>query len=121
MRRAISIVRSVVQSHSNGHSSGKDPQEDRRPIIVRLDGLAQTNDMLAIREMGRQIALGQGEKPIEDDDQDEDAVQAAEVRRSMARSSIPTNVLTDFGSNDVTCALARSSYGLVSEGDYRRH
>jgi hypothetical protein len=35
--------------------------------------------MLAIREMGRQIALGQGEKPVEDDDQDEDAVQAAEV------------------------------------------
>jgi hypothetical protein len=77
VRRAISIVRSAAQSHSNGH--GVSPQEDRRPIIVRLDGLAQTNDMLAIREMGRQIALGQGEKPVEDDDQDEEAVQAAEV------------------------------------------
>ena len=66
----------LFRSHVNGAA----PQEDRRPIIVRLDGLAQTNDMLAIREMGRQIALGQGEKFVEDDDQDEDAMQAAEVR-----------------------------------------
>jgi hypothetical protein len=36
--------------------------------------------MLAIREMGRQIALGQGERPSEDDDdENEEALQAAEV------------------------------------------
>lgn len=68
----------------NGHSNGSSTttKEDRRPILVRLDGLAQTNDMLAIREMGRQIAIGEGHKPNEgDDDEDEDeaAAQAAEV------------------------------------------
>lgn len=68
------------QPLSNGNHHAHSVKEDRRPIVVRLDGLAQTNDMLAIREMGRQIALGQGERPSEDDDdENEDALQAAEV------------------------------------------
>ncbi|GHJ83987.1 hypothetical protein NliqN6_0389 [Naganishia liquefaciens] len=90
VKRAISIVRSASQSNGNGHPSSAGAQEDRRPIIVRLDGLAQTNDLLAIREMGRQISLGQGEKPIEDDDQDEDAVQAAET---LAPTTLPAHLL----------------------------
>ena len=35
---------------------------------MRLSGLAQTNDRLAIREMGRQIAEAEGRKEIGDDD-----------------------------------------------------
>ncbi|OWT36056.1 origin recognition complex subunit 4 [Cryptococcus neoformans Bt1] len=52
------------------------------PIIVRLSGHAQTNDKLAIREMGRQIAEAEGrkyggkgtgdEREDVDDDDDED-------------------------------------------------
>lgn len=46
--------------------------------------------MLAIREMGRQIALGQGERPSEDDDdENEDALQAAEVSMPFLLSNIP--------------------------------
>ncbi|WVQ77021.1 hypothetical protein IAR50_006700 [Cryptococcus sp. DSM 104548] len=41
------------------------------PIIVRLSGLAQTTDRLAIREMGRQIAEAEG-KVLEDENIDED-------------------------------------------------
>jgi hypothetical protein len=81
VNRAISLVRhAATHTLSNGHDNGVAAKEDRRPIVVRLDGLAQTNDMLAIREMGRQIAVGQGERPNEDDDdENEDALQAAEV------------------------------------------
>lgn len=52
------------------------------PIIVRLSGHAQTNDKLAIREMGRQIAEAEGRKyggkgtgdEREDVDDDDDEV-----------------------------------------------
>lgn len=52
------------------------------PIIVRLSGHAQTNDKLAIREMGRQIAEAEGRKyggegtgeEGEDVDEDDDEV-----------------------------------------------
>lgn len=36
------------------------------PIIVRLSGHAQTNDRLAIREMGRQIAWAEGHASFDD-------------------------------------------------------
>lgn len=45
------------------------------PIIVRLSGHAQTNDRLAIREMGRQIALAEGHVGYDD------SVEDDEVRR----------------------------------------
>ena len=44
------------------------------PIIVRLSGHAQTNDRLAIREMGRQIALAEGHVGYDD------GVEGDEVR-----------------------------------------
>jgi len=50
------------------------------PIVVRLSGLAQTNDRLAIREMGRQIAEAEGMNLAEDEDDEtaEDAVGVTE-------------------------------------------
>ena len=44
------------------------------PIVVRLSGHAQTNDRLAIREMGRQIAEAEGGKLVhgEEDKEDEE-------------------------------------------------
>jgi len=45
------------------------------PIIVRLSGHAQTNDRLAIREMGRQIAEAEGKLVFDDEDVDIDATQ----------------------------------------------
>ncbi len=44
------------------------------PIIVRLSGLAQTNDKLAIREMGRQIAEAQGQTSIVEEEEDAEDV-----------------------------------------------
>lgn len=100
MNRAISLVRyAAAQPPTNGHSQIPSAKEDRRPIIVRLDGLAQTNDMLAIREMGRQIALGQGERPSEDDDdENEEALQAAEV-------SIPSFLLSSSDCGDTHASI----------------
>lgn len=43
------------------------------PIIVRLSGHAQANDRLAIREMGRQIALAEGHASF-DEGEPEDEV-----------------------------------------------
>jgi origin recognition complex subunit 4 len=83
-----------MNGHTNG-SSSTTIKEDRRPILVRLDGLAQTNDMLAIREMGRQIAIGQGGRANDgnvgddDDDETEDAVQAAEVSLPAVSVKLP--------------------------------
>jgi origin recognition complex subunit 4 len=41
------------------------------PIVVKLSGHVQTNDRLAIREMGRQIAEAEGTKPVEEEGQDD--------------------------------------------------
>ena len=50
-----------------------DANVDKAPIVVRLSGHVQTNDRLAIREMGRQIAEAEGTKPVEDEaEEDED-------------------------------------------------
>ncbi|KAJ9103965.1 hypothetical protein QFC21_002428 [Naganishia friedmannii] len=99
VNHAISLVRDNLTQHfTNGHTNGSSStpatKEDRRPIVVRLDGLAQTNDMLAIREMGRQIAVGEGERAndgdLEEDDETEDAVQAAE---NTAPTTLPAHLL----------------------------
>lgn len=62
MNRAINIVQHGL--------TGSSAETDRSPIVVRLDGLAQMNDMLAIREMGRQIAFQEGkdEEEMEEDE-----------------------------------------------------
>lgn len=53
------------------------------PIVVRLSGHAQTNDRLAIREMGKQIAEAEGRKmQVADDEEQADAVE--EVRKNPA-------------------------------------
>lgn len=50
------------------------------PIVVRLSGLVQTNDRLAIREMGRQIAHAEGRRGEEaDEDGEGEGVEAEEV------------------------------------------
>jgi origin recognition complex subunit 4 len=41
------------------------------PIVVRLSGLVQTNDRLAIRELGRQIIEAEGGVATLDEEDDE--------------------------------------------------
>ncbi|KAJ9091692.1 hypothetical protein QFC19_008983 [Naganishia cerealis] len=93
--RAVSIVRNNVAEYPmNGHSNGSSStKQDRRPILVRLDGLAQTNDMLAIREMGRQIAIGEGQKPNEGDDDDDEDEAAAQAAEHAAPTTLPAHLL----------------------------
>jgi origin recognition complex subunit 4 len=55
------------------------------PIIVRLSGHAQTNDRLAIREMGRQIADAEGIRSSDADDDAQDEPNEDEVGRRGAR------------------------------------
>lgn len=57
------------------------------PIVVKLSGHVQTNDRLAIREMGRQIAVAEGVKPAEEEGNEEDAADGdAEVGyRALSR------------------------------------
>ena len=43
------------------------------PIVVKLSGHVQTNDRLAIREMGRQIAVAEGTKPVEEEGREDEA------------------------------------------------
>lgn len=49
------------------------------PIVVKLSGLSQTNDRLAIKEMGRQIAEAEGKSfgDIHGDDEDAEHVEDA--------------------------------------------
>ncbi|KAL7424594.1 origin recognition complex subunit 4 [Cryptotrichosporon argae] len=58
------------------------------PIVVRLSGLAQTNDRLAIREMGRQIAEAEG-KQAELDDVDDEEAEGEEY----APTTLPSHLL----------------------------
>ncbi|WWC72232.1 uncharacterized protein I206_106194 [Kwoniella pini CBS 10737] len=55
--RGVGKTRTVARAIDLIPSSSKSS-----PIIVRLSGHAQTNDRLAIREMGRQIAEAEGKK-----------------------------------------------------------
>ncbi len=72
MNRALTLVSDhLAKSGAN-----------KKPIVVRLDGVLHTNDMLAIREMGRQIAEGEGRAAAEDEGEDEDGA-GAEVSREI--------------------------------------
>lgn len=55
----------------------------KSPIVVKLSGHVQTNDRLAIREMGRQIALAEGSKPVEDDSNEDEAAGDGEGEVSL--------------------------------------
>ncbi|WWD03936.1 hypothetical protein V865_001994 [Kwoniella europaea PYCC6329] len=59
------------------------------PVIVRLSGLAQTNDRLAIREMGRQIAEAEGTK-VENDEED---VEEEGNDEEYAPTTLPSHLL----------------------------
>ncbi|WWC91913.1 uncharacterized protein L201_006865 [Kwoniella dendrophila CBS 6074] len=59
------------------------------PIIVRLSGLAQTNDRLAIREMGRQIAEAEGKK-VDNEEEDEEEEGNEE---EYAPTTLPSHLL----------------------------
>ncbi|WRT70018.1 uncharacterized protein IL334_007011 [Kwoniella shivajii] len=59
------------------------------PIVVQLSGLAQTNDRLAIREMGRQIAEAEGRKAeTQEDDVEEDGNE-----EEYAPTTLPSHLL----------------------------
>ncbi|WVQ94919.1 hypothetical protein IAU59_002005 [Kwoniella sp. CBS 9459] len=59
------------------------------PIIVRLSGHAQTNDRLAIREMGRQIAEAEGQKVQDAEENEEDGNDDEEY----APTTLPSHLL----------------------------
>lgn len=69
MARALSLV---------------DANVERTPIVVKLSGHVQTNDRLAIREMGRQIAIAEGTNLVEEEADEEDTGDA-EVNRLCDR------------------------------------
>lgn len=46
-------------------------------MVVRLDGLAQVNDMLAIREMGRQISEEEGRMVDEEGEEEEEGEEVS--------------------------------------------
>jgi hypothetical protein len=72
VNRAIEMAKSIP-------TPADEPQaEPSIPIVVRLNGLAQTNDMLAIREMGRQIAQQEGHD--EEVDEEEETNLVVDVR-----------------------------------------
>lgn len=52
---------------------------DNAPIVVKLSGHVQTNDRLAIREMGRQIAVAEGTKPVEEEVEADDEAAGADA------------------------------------------
>jgi origin recognition complex subunit 4 len=101
---------------------------NHQPIVVRLDGLVHTNDALAIRDMGRQIAEGEGQ--AFKDDEDEEALAEAEVSRSSVYTQ-PTLLdltalalhgsFTGVPANDAACSSPRSADRSVAESDYRGH
>lgn len=60
------------------------------PVVVRLSGLAQTDDRRAIREMGRQIALAEGHA---DADADADAAADDGLPDDYAPTTLPAHLL----------------------------
>ena len=57
----------------NTDSGSTSAKSKTAPIVVKLSGHVQTNDRLAIREMGRQIAVAEGTKPVEEEGQEDEA------------------------------------------------
>jgi origin recognition complex subunit 4 len=60
---------------SNPDSGGAGAKSKTAPIVVKLSGHVQTNDRLAIREMGRLIAVAEGTKPVEEDSREDEAAE----------------------------------------------
>ncbi|WWC64824.1 uncharacterized protein I303_107438 [Kwoniella dejecticola CBS 10117] len=81
--RGVGKTRTVARALNLLPSSSK-----TSPIIVRLSGLAQTNDKLAIREMGRQIAEAEGKK-YESPEEEEDENNEEEY----APTTLPSHLL----------------------------
>lgn len=101
MARALSLV---------------DANVDKAPIVVRLSGHVQTNDRLAIREMGRQIAEAEGTKPIDDEaEEDEDGgggeaeVSVAELHSQFC-CCVTLAHQSGIRADNVTITLARFTY-----------
>ncbi|WVN89164.1 uncharacterized protein L203_104380 [Cryptococcus depauperatus CBS 7841] len=83
-------------------------EKDREPIIVRLSGLAQTNDRLAIREMGRQISLAEGCAY----DATEDGEGVESVDEEYAPTTLPSHLLALL-----TAPSARAVIVVIEEFD----
>lgn len=88
--RTINRAISLLSRTARQWTSASQGRPDIRPIVVRLSGLAQINDMLAIREMGRQIAEGEGQAfDPEDDDLDLD----------IAPTTLPSQLLAQLSAS----------------------
>jgi origin recognition complex subunit 4 len=70
-------------------------QAKTSPIIVKLSGHVQTNDRLAIREMGRQIAEAEGVKAIEEQPEGDADQEGEDSEVSPANMSLTLLKLTD--------------------------
>ncbi|KAK4684451.1 origin recognition complex subunit 4, partial [Tremellales sp. Uapishka_1] len=77
------------------------------PIIVRLSGLVQTTDRLAIREMGRQIAEAEGKKTELEEEEDEGAED-----EEYAPTTLPSHLLALL-----TTPSARAVIIIIEEFD----
>ena len=85
------------------------------PIVVRLSGHAQTNDRLAIREMGRQIAAAEGSKVSADDGEDDDGPVGDEEVIVLVILGKRAEIL-GVCSNHLAIASARPSHSTLPEG-----
>ncbi|GFZ51043.1 hypothetical protein JCM24511_08801 [Saitozyma sp. JCM 24511] len=83
--RGVGKTRTVARALSLIPSGSK-----TSPIIVRLSGHAQTNDRLAIREMGRQIADAEG---IRSSDADDDVQDEPNEDEEYAPTTLPSHLL----------------------------
>jgi hypothetical protein len=106
VNRAINIVQDSIKQQPGQKSSTRG---NEYPIVVRLDGLAQINDMLAIREMGRQIAEQEGQEEADDEEETDLAVDVSNSRhgkvvilmliklawnKASAPTTLPSHLLT---------------------------
>ena len=90
------------------------------PIVVRLSGHAQTNDRLAIREMGRQIAAAEGSKVSADDGEDDDGPVGDEEVIVLVILGKRAEIL-GVCSNDLAIASTRPSHSTLPEGHNYRY
>lgn len=82
------------------------------PIVVRLSGHAQTNDRLAIREMGRQISEAEGRAVVESSEGDNVELDD-EVRAPGSRKY--TKLMMGLGIRPDYIALAPTSASYATE------
>jgi hypothetical protein len=90
------------------------------PIVVKLSGHVQTNDRLAIREMGRQIAVAEGVKPVEEEGNEEEAAEGdAEVRlRPLWMPSADTIGIRTY---DTAVSFTGSPHCSITPGYHYRY